>query len=60
MVAGMSKIKDLLISIACLPIALVSGLYFIFFTDDMTDEQVKELQRSATQERMLNHDIKSN
>jgi len=53
----MSKIKDLLISIACLPIALVSGLYFIFFTDDMTDEQIKDLTRAKAmeqQERMLN------
>lgn len=57
MVAVMSKIKDLLISIACLPIVLVSGLYFIFFVDDMTDEQIKDLQRAKAmeqQERELN------
>ena len=57
MVAVMSKIKDMLISIACLPIALVSGLYFIFFVDDMTEEQIKDLTRAKAmeqQERELN------
>lgn len=63
MVAVMSKIKDLLISIACLPIILVSGLYFIFFVNDMTEEQIKDLERASAmkqQERELKHDLKSN
>jgi len=60
------KIKELFADIVLGPILLILGLYTLiayFFTDDMTHEQIDDLTRAKAmeqQERMFNHDIKSN